>query len=54
MKPLAIAGINLRRLFRQPSSYFFVFIFPMLIILVLGVAPWVRRRRETVTEEKSD
>lgn len=38
MKPLVIAGTNLRRTFRERSSFFFVFAFPMLLILVLGMA----------------
>ncbi|MBE0429020.1 MAG: ABC transporter permease [Thermoleophilia bacterium] len=38
MKSLTIAGNNLRRTFRQPSNIFFVFIFPMLLILLLGVS----------------
>ncbi|HEX6076430.1 MAG TPA: ABC transporter permease [Micromonosporaceae bacterium] len=37
-KPLGIAGTNLRRTFRERSSFFFVFAFPMLLILVLGMA----------------
>ena len=36
MKALAIAGMNLRRLFRLRSNIFFVIIFPMLLILLLG------------------
>jgi linearmycin/streptolysin S transport system permease protein len=36
MKPLWIATTNLRRTFRVRSNIFFVFIFPMLLILVLG------------------
>lgn len=36
MKPLTIAAINVRRLLRDRSNIFFVFIFPMLLILVLG------------------
>jgi ABC-2 type transport system permease protein len=36
VKVLAIAGTNLRRLFRQRSNIFFVIIFPMLLILLLG------------------
>ncbi len=36
MKALAIAGTNLRRLFRLRSNIFFVIIFPMLLILLLG------------------
>ncbi|UFS98420.1 ABC transporter permease [Nocardia huaxiensis] len=35
---LAIASTDLRRTFRQRSNYFFVFAFPMLLILVLGLA----------------
>ena len=37
MKAFAIAGINLRRLFRYRPNIFFVIIFPMLMILLLGV-----------------
>jgi linearmycin/streptolysin S transport system permease protein len=36
MKPLWIATTNLRRMFRNPINIFFVFVFPMLLILVLG------------------
>ena len=36
MKSFAIAGTNLRRLFRLRSTIFFVIIFPMLMILLLG------------------
>ncbi len=36
MKALLIAQLNLRRLFRVRSNIFFVFVFPMLLILVLG------------------
>ena len=36
MKALAIAGFNLRRLFRYRPNFFFIIIFPMLIILLLG------------------
>ena len=36
MKVLVIAGFNLRRLFRYRPNFFFVIIFPMLIILLLG------------------
>lgn len=36
MKSLVIAGVNLRRMVRQPINVFFVFVFPMLLILVLG------------------
>jgi ABC-2 type transport system permease protein len=37
-KPFTIAATNLRRTFRERSSFFFVFGFPMLLILVLGMA----------------
>lgn len=36
MKPLWIALSNLRRLFRLRTNIFFVFVFPMLLILILG------------------
>ena len=36
MKVFAIAGTNLRRLFRLRATIFFVIIFPMLLILLLG------------------
>ena len=38
MKPFVIAGINLRRMFRDRISIFFVVIFPMMLILLLGAA----------------
>jgi ABC-2 type transport system permease protein len=38
MKVLGIAWTNLRRTLRERISLFFVFIFPMLLILVLGLA----------------
>ena len=38
MKAFAITGVNVRRLVRDPSTIFFVFIFPMLLILVLGAS----------------
>jgi ABC-2 type transport system permease protein len=38
VKILSIAGVNLRRTLRERTNLFFVFIFPMLLILVLGVA----------------
>ncbi len=38
MKVLTIAGTNLRRFFRDRSTIFWVFIFPMLLILILGSA----------------
>ncbi len=36
MKALWIALANLRRMFRARSNIFFVFVFPMMLILVLG------------------
>ncbi len=36
MKSLTIAAMNLRRFIRERANIFFVFIFPMLLILVLG------------------
>jgi ABC-2 type transport system permease protein len=38
VKALVLAGVNLRRLLRERSNVFFVFVFPMLLILVLGVS----------------
>lgn len=38
MKTLAIAATSVRRLLRERSNIFFVFILPMLLILVLGAA----------------
>ena len=38
MKALAIAAMNVRRMLRDRSNIFFVFVFPMLLILVLGVS----------------
>lgn len=38
MKALAIAGTDLRRLFRFRMNIFFLFVLPMLIILLLGSA----------------
>jgi ABC-2 type transport system permease protein len=38
MKVFAIAWMNLRRTLRERISLFFVFVFPMLLILVLGMA----------------
>lgn len=38
MKVLTIAWTNLRRTLRERISLFFVFVFPMLLILVLGLA----------------
>jgi ABC-2 type transport system permease protein len=37
-KALAIAGANLRRLLRDKTGAFFIFVFPFLIILALGAA----------------
>ena len=36
MKALAIAGTNVRRLFRERANVFFIFLLPMLIILLVG------------------
>ena len=38
MKALLIAGTNLRRTFRDRSTLFFAAVFPLLLILVLGLA----------------
>jgi ABC-2 type transport system permease protein len=38
MKALAITAVNIKRLLREPSTIFFVFIFPMLLILVIGAS----------------
>jgi ABC-2 type transport system permease protein len=38
VKALAIAAVNVRRMLRERSNVFFVFVFPMLLILVLGVS----------------
>lgn len=38
MKVLAIAGQNLRRTLRDRTSLFFVFVFPLLLVLVIGSA----------------
>lgn len=37
MKPLAIAGVNVKRMLRERSNIFFVFIFPIAIVLLVGV-----------------
>ena len=37
VKALSIAGTELRRMFRQRTNIFFVFVFPMMLILILGV-----------------
>lgn len=36
MKALVIAGANIRRMVRDRSSFFFVFVLPLLLVLVLG------------------
>jgi ABC-2 type transport system permease protein len=36
MKALTIAGVNVRRMIRDRSNFFFVFVLPLLLILVLG------------------
>jgi ABC-2 type transport system permease protein len=36
MKALAIARVNVKRLFRERSNIFFVFIFPIALILLIG------------------
>ncbi len=38
MKALTVAGVNLRRFIRERSNLFFVFIFPLAIVLVIGLA----------------
>ena len=38
MKALALAAVNVRRMLRDRSNIFFVFVFPMLLIMVLGVS----------------
>ncbi len=38
MKSLVITSTNIKRMLRDPSTIFFVFIFPMMLILVLGAA----------------
>lgn len=38
MKAWAITSTNIKRLVRDPSTIFFVFVFPMLLILVLGAS----------------
>ena len=37
MKVLAIAAANLRRMLRERSNIFFVFIFPIALILLIGI-----------------
>ena len=36
MKALAIAGANVRRLLRDRTGLFFVFVFPIVIIITIG------------------
>ncbi|VAW08062.1 hypothetical protein MNBD_ACTINO02-2236, partial [hydrothermal vent metagenome] len=36
MKALTIANVTLRRMVRDPLSLFFVFVFPLLLVLVIG------------------
>jgi ABC-2 type transport system permease protein len=38
MSPLAIAGVNLRRTLRDRTNLFFVVLFPLLMVAVLGLA----------------
>lgn len=38
MTPLAIAGVNLRRTLRDRTNAFFVVLFPLLMVMVLGLA----------------
>jgi ABC-2 type transport system permease protein len=38
MKALAITTVNVKRMLREPSTIFFVFVFPMLLILVIGAS----------------
>lgn len=38
MKPLAIAGVNLRRVLRDRTGLFFIVVFPFLIIMAIGAA----------------
>jgi ABC-2 type transport system permease protein len=38
VKIFAIAGVNLRRTLRERSNIFFLVVFPMLLILILGVS----------------
>jgi ABC-2 type transport system permease protein len=37
MKALAIAGVNVRRMLRERSNIFFVFVFPIAIIVLIGI-----------------
>jgi ABC-2 type transport system permease protein len=36
MRVLAIAGVNVRRMLRDRSSFFFVFVLPLVLVLMLG------------------
>lgn len=38
MKALAIATVNTKRFLRERSNVFFVFVFPLLLVLLIGVA----------------
>jgi ABC-2 type transport system permease protein len=38
MKPLIIASTNLRRFFRDRANVFFVFLLPLILVLVMGTA----------------
>lgn len=38
MKAMTITATNIKRMLRDPSTIFFVFIFPMMLILVLGAS----------------
>lgn len=38
MRPLVIAATNLRRTLRERTNLFFLFLFPLLLIMVLGLA----------------
>jgi ABC-2 type transport system permease protein len=38
VRALAIAGVNTKRFLREKSNVFFVFVFPLMIVLLIGVA----------------
>lgn len=38
MKALLIAGVNLRRTLREPTGIFFIFVFPLVMVLIIGVS----------------
>jgi ABC-2 type transport system permease protein len=38
VKSLSIAGINLRRMFRDRTNLFFMFVLPLMLVLILGAA----------------